>query len=422
MLRTGRHWGWSSVSHHRSQRAASALAHLPEADPGLASLAIWCDLADSDSATSFVSGDRIHIGADFAQLPLHEQIGLLGHHILHIALRHELRLLAMKQRSSAAYAAQIHTLCADAVINTCLIRAGHALPRPAVSLEDVVCKVLPNDLQSDQDPLSQWDMDRLYSYLMACDDQVKTRLDAYIAATEFQPDIRPCAPDPDAQAKDAEWRMRVIRAQQAGGSAGRGIGGVLRQIADLHRSRTPWEHHLRRLLARATSPDPRRSFRRPRSSWIAREAHAIATAQPRPVFEPSTPRQSKRLRIVVGIDTSGSIGRDILGVFAGEVAGIARRTGAETHVLCFDETVYAHHRLEPANIGSFFASLAFRQDGGTSFIDVIAQAEALSPAALVLLTDMNGAFGPPPSTRVIWASHASQTTPPPFGDCVEILR
>ena len=110
----------------RSARAAQAIAHLPEADPALASLSLWCRIADGGTETK-TKGQTVRIGEDFAALPLREQIGALGHHILHIALRHEQRMAAMAQRWGGGFQAETYNLAADAIVNECLERAGHAV-------------------------------------------------------------------------------------------------------------------------------------------------------------------------------------------------------------------------------------------------------------------------------------------------------
>lgn len=422
MRRTGRRRAWIKVSTARSQRAARALAHLPEVDPGLAVLAIWCEMTDTDVVHTCTSGDTIRIGTAFETHPLQEQIGILGHHILHIALRHEVRLLEMQTRLGTHFSTASYTLCADAIINEVLIRARHALPRPAVVLSDLVESVLPETEKTPHDVLSIWDLDRLYLRLTAADEAGQMRLQAYRNRIGFQPDIYPDLPDPDAHQTQSEWRAHLIRAQHAGGSAGRGIGVALRHFTDLTISHTPWEHHLRRLLARALTPYPRRSFRRPRSGWIAREAEAIRAATPAPVFEPSDHKQSLRPRMVIGVDTSGSVSREVLGRFAGEIIGITRKTGAGIHLLCFDEEVYAKQQIYAAGQRIAFDDILFRRDGGTSFVDLMDQAQLLSPSVIVVLTDVMGEFGPAPDTRVIWASPTLVPKPPPFGVVLELIR
>ena len=91
---------------------------------------------------------------------------------------------------------------------------------------------------------------------------------------------------------------------------------------------TPFCLRLRRLLAKAATPDQRATYRRPRSSWIAREAEALRTNRLRPVFEPARQRHSLAPRIVIGMDTSGSVGAGVLSVFIGEVLHLLNRTNA----------------------------------------------------------------------------------------------
>jgi predicted metal-dependent peptidase len=148
----------------------------------------------------------------------------------------------------------------------------------------------------------------------------------------------------------------------------------------------------------------------------------VWTGKPRPAFEPALQRIGHRPRIVVAVDTSGSISSTTLALFASEINGITRKTNAETHILCFDEEVYAHHETTPLTLPNVFEGLTFRRGGGTSFARVLRRADALSPSVIVMLTDGEGHFGQAPAERVIWASPRPLRTAPPFGDCVELVR
>ncbi|WP_227269458.1 vWA domain-containing protein [Roseobacter weihaiensis] len=406
----------------RSTRVTRALAHLPDVDPGLAALALWCDTKDADGPRTITSGDAIHIGTMFQNLPLREQIGVLGHHVLHIAFRHEARQQAMQARFGAQFDPLTYNLCADAIVNECLLRAGHALPRPAVTLSELIADVISDPAEDGKDLLSIWDVDRLYLRLASAGNKKKKKQGDYQAAKAFDSDLEPDNPAADTDQKDAAWQAHLIRAAQTAGAAGRGIGTVLRQLSDIRVSRTPWEHRLRRLLAKAVTDAPRRSYRRPRSAWVAAESDALRRGGPSPVFEPATDRRSIGPRVVVGIDTSGSISPDILSLFAGEVSSITRKSTVETHVLCFDEAVYAHHILTPLTGQNVFETLTFRREGGTSFVEVLSIASRLSPSLIVILSDMLGLHGPAPAAPVVWATPLPARTPPPFGEVIELIR
>jgi predicted metal-dependent peptidase len=137
------------------------------------------------------------------------------------------------------------------------------------------------------------------------------------------------------------------------------------------------------------------------------------------VFEPGRQRQDWRARVVVGLDTSSSIDALTLEMFAAEVDGIAARSGAEVHLLGFDEAVHHEERLR-AGLRGAVQGLTLRSGGGTDYRPVIAHAARLAPSALILLTDLDGPTGPPPPWPVIWAGPEGKCPEPPFGTLVEI--
>jgi predicted metal-dependent peptidase len=401
----------------RSRRAAKAIAHLAESDPALASLALWCDIHDGPDDTR-TQGQTILIGAGFTALPLREQIGMLGHHILHVALRHAGRMDGMRRRLGKSFADQTYNLATDALVNAVLEKAGHALPRPAVTLTTLLSEVLHQDTDR---ALGRWDAERLYIALVTLDGLGQARREAYESKTAFTSDL---GGDGQEEADDAAiaWHAHVTQALQAPGAAGRGIGAVLARVLDLPRVDTPWEVHLRRLLAKAVAEAPRLSYRRPRAGWIAAEAEAGLSRGPTPVFEPGQARNRMRPRIVVGLDSSGSVSDVMLSLFAAEVAGIARRGGAETHLLCFDETVYHHVVLQPGQCEAALTSAEIRRDGGTSFLEVMDAARKIDPSIAVILTDLDGPFGPPPPFDVVWATPQATWSAPPFGKVLSLAR
>lgn len=406
----------------RSARAAHALAHMPEIDPTLAALALWCEMQDGAVDRTYISGDVIHVGAAFPGLPLREQIGLLGHHILHIALRHEYRMQTMRDRFGASFDAGLHNLCSDAVLNECLVRGGHAIPRPSVLLRDLCDLAETEAIDPTVDILSQWDVDKLYFRLKHAPASTVDGLAAYSDEVDFSRDVFMQDATLKTDRNAGDWRAHLIRAAQGAGAAGRGVGKHLRHLADISVSRTPWEHHLRRLLAKAVSQDPRRSYRRPRSKWIAADAEARRYNGPTPVFEPAEMRNTLRPRLVIGLDASSSVSTDVLSMFAAEIIGITQKSNAETHVLVFDDEVFAHRKIEAPNARAAFENMPFRRDGGTSFIDVLDKADALAPSLVVIMTDLAGSFGRQPSAPVLWAATAATDTRPPFGQVLELER
>ncbi len=405
-----------------SARATAALQALTEADPALAALALWCRHRDVDSLAprAETAGSVIRYGPDFAALPAHEQIGLAGHHILHVALQHSDRMAAMEARMGAAFAPDLWQIAADAIVNETILQAGHALPRPALRLTDVL-----KDLrEKTEGGLSEWDCERLYGRLASA--EASRRVRARAQQDGHKPDLR-SAPgndtgdDTGGQGR-AEWRAHLARAMAAGGAAGFGVGVSGGRLADLPTPRVPWEHLLRRLLARATLPRPTIDPLRPARGWLAGAARAQVEARALPPFQPRIRWQGPGARVVLALDCSTSVEEGSLRLLMAEIYGIARRHQAALHLLSFDEVIHHDMALDPATARATLAALDLPQGGGTDFRPVLARAAALAPSALVILSDMDGPCGETrPRFPVIWAAPQPDPPDPPFGKVLSLV-
>lgn len=139
-------------------------------------------------------------------------------------------------------------------------------------------------------------------------------------------------------------------------------------------------------------------------------------------FEPRTARLGRTARIVVGIDCSSSVSRRQLELFAGQVSVIARRTGAETHVLLFDDGVRTRIVLPPGSPRQALAGVDIPQGGGTDFEGFMTEACGLDPSAIVVLTDLEAPLPPPPSVPVIWAVPDEVPARPAYGTVIDLGR
>lgn len=390
-----------------SQRAARALAQLGEVDAALAVLSLWCIHRDGSGATR-TTGDVISYGAAFDPLGLPEQVGVVAHHVLHVALRHSARAAGLAERLGADFDPMLYGLAADGIINETLILAGHAIPRPAVILTDLL-KVADLPAGSGVAALENWDADRLAMALHAAPDRAK-KLRDWAKAKGFVTDLGP--PKPDGKGQTAsDWRNHTLRAFEAGRKAGTGIGRLGAFLADISPETIPWEVHLRGILAQALIERPRLTWRRPSGGWIAR---LDGSATP-PPFEPGRQRMDHRAKIVIAIDTSSSIDPQTLRLFYGETRSIARRTGAEVHLLAFDETVFLQTKLDAAALGD----IPLRRGGGTDFRDVFDKINLIRPSIAVILTDLDAPLPPRPKCLLIWAV-PKPTSTPPYGRLLQI--
>jgi predicted metal-dependent peptidase len=409
------------MSRH-SERASRALRKLAETDPAFAALSLWVAHEDSDAQAlpAWSDGTTIRYGASFGTFSLPEQIGIAAHHILHVAFRHAARREAMGLRFGAAHDRRLFNAAADAVLNEALFRSGYVMPRPCVLLTDLLRESL-GEIAPGDDALARWDAETLYVRLMSAGDKGKARdaaetARAWAARQGFEDDLDAGAPEV-GEDDAAEWRERVTRAMEAGRVAGRGIGTIGHRLADLPETRVPWETVLRRLVTRAVTELPRRSWRRPTGRWLALDAAGQAVP-----FEPSQMRQGRAPRVAVAIDTSSSVDETRLALFAAQVAGIARRTGAETHVLVFDDGVRARRVMRAGQWEPAVTGLDFTRDGGTDFTEVMAEADKLDPAVIVMLTDLDAPLPSRPRAPVIWAVPEAPRATPAWGRVLSLAR
>lgn len=407
-----------------STRAGPALRALAEADPAIAALSLWC--AHRDGAVTATAGETITYGPDFATMPLHEQMGLAAHHILHVALRHSARAAALQARLGPEFDSERFNLAADALINEAVLAGDHALPRPAVRATGLIEQAL-GKVATAQEVMADWDAERLYFALRGQGGDGAARegaAQAYAQAQGFAADLEQeaGAPQPGREVQDAaRWRQHMTRAMDAGRAAGRGIGRIGHRLADLAGPYTPWEQMLRRLLTQAVMQAPRQNPARPSRRWIAAAAQAQRTGTLTPGFEPGQYPRSEVPRIAIGMDASSSIDDARLAMFWSEVTGIARRMRAELHLMVFDDAVRHRARIDPTDSHVPLPDLP--RGGGTAFMPVIAEAQALGAAALVVFTDLEGDAGPAPrGMPVIWALPEAGSTLPPFGRLIDLSR
>jgi hypothetical protein len=432
-----------------SARATVALQRLAEIDPAFAALSLWIDHRDADGgapdetkldgdpeAPAWTDGRTVWYGPAFEALPADCQVGVAAHQILHVALRHPARDRALRARLGPKLEPRLFNIAADALVNETLIAAGYALPRPCITLTPLQAFVLKDDTPAAQ-ALGKWDAESLTLALMEAQPKGRTAAkgsgEAPHSADAAEVEARRAAFAPDIEAsgeggegpareaeEDAEWRQRFARAMEEGRLAGRGIGALGFRIGDLPRSGVPWERHLRHLVTRALLDEPRPDWARPSRRWTGMEAQARAAGRAAPVYEPGRTRDRTVPRIAIGLDASSSVDDTRLGMLLGQVAGIARRGGAELHLMVFDEAVRSTARVPLAGAEEALARTDLARGGGTDFADLFDKAAALAPSLLVVLTDLDAPLPPRPAMPVLWAVPETPARSPSYGHVVDL--
>ncbi len=432
---------------HRGTRAVQRMV---EYAPSTGGLALWvhhrdvpADAGATDEAAAIATdGHTIHYGPGFEALPMAEQVGLVAHEVLHIALRHVQRRSDL-QSLLGDVDAQLYNLCADAIVNSALNHLGWLrLPAESVGLDRLLRHTLAIDAPVEA-LLLAWDVETLYRALddrpppqggrrqadgrragrsgstgdsapsagsSRADGPRSQRARELAAGTDA--DLLPQPADqspPEQEAEQARtWAQRILRAH--GGDGPHSMLRVL--LADTPQTRTPWEQVLRRQLARSLAPQPGIAWSRPSRSYLANQGRCGPGR--RMPFEPGTSATKAVPRVVLVVDVSGSIDDGLVGRFGAEVESIARRLGAGLVLVTGDERVLSVQRFEPGRVS--LQGMALHGTGGTDFTPLLEEADRHAPDITVVLTDLDGPARHRPRSPVLWAVPAAHAAAvPPFG-------
>jgi predicted metal-dependent peptidase len=436
---------------HRGTRAVQRLV---EFSPATGGLALWVrhhDLRPDEKGPPIATdGNTLRYGPGFEAFDLPLQAGMIAHAVLHVALRHPQRYLALRSLLGDVDLRLFNT-CADAIVNSTLSHLTWLrLPERVVMLERLLADTLDID-QPVEKSLLEWDVERLYR---AIDDRrtpdrssgrrqtgnARTALAQSGASAAHEADspadqdgrrsdgprsararalgagtpvdLIPDAANPELPEAAAdqirEWGERVLRAH-----ASDGVHSMLRTlIADLPRTRTPWEQVLRAQLARSLSPKPAPSWSRPSRSYIANQGRCGPNR--RMPWEPGASGTRPVPRLALMVDVSGSIEDGLMARFAREIEAITRRLEADMLLVIGDDQVRRVERFAPGRTD--LRNIEFNGGGGTDFTPLLEEADRYRPDIGVVLTDLEGPARFKPRWPVIWAvPEAHAATVQPFG-------
>lgn len=176
-----------------------------------------------------------------------------------------------------------------------------------------------------------------------------------------------------ALAKDIDQALR-----QGALLAGRMKGNVPREITDALASKVDWREVLRDFLTSTCTDRDESTWRRPSRRWVSQD-----------VYMPSS-ISTKAGRIVVGVDTSGSIRAEDIGQFLGEVKAICQSIRPDgVDLLYWDTQVCQHEKYDADTIDGLMQSTKPAGGGGTSpqCIPDHIKAHKIEAECAVVLTD-----------------------------------
>jgi predicted metal-dependent peptidase len=210
----------------------------------------------------------------------------------------------------------------------------------------------------------------------------------------------------------AQWDTAVAAGIAAAKAMGKLPAELQRALTDTLAPKVDWREHIKSLFARKVGSGTF-DWSRPDRRLITRDIYAPG----RSGYGAGT--------VVVGIDTSGSVGSKELDMFMAEVSGILEDIRPKRLVMIWCDAKV--HRIDECEDISDLNTIRHKGapgGGGTSFIPVFdaINKEGLEPEALVYLTDGLGSFpNVAPSYPVIWGN-IYKGSKYPWGDVVDIPK
>ena len=427
----------------------SAIEHLP----GLASLALWCNFADTDEdAIAFTDGQTIYAGSGYENFSDKERRFICLHEILHVALQHPNRFLTL-EKQDFGFNPQLLNLAADAIINKALENlTGLTTPTGAWTLERIwtaleksedenqpgnsnsqnvapshysfgaasQSRKIGNLTKAEFAFAGRWSCEELYYFLKTQAQKSVCLLRVLISEYEKDSlggDLRgsnemigvgelkngqklfagTSSSDNKTDESD-DWRQRLTL-----------IRGTMpelfqRLVGEIPQTETPWENILRSLVQTVFQEETVKNYSRPSRRWLALENEYPKLAGVSLPFSPDAMKK-RGSRLAVALDTSGSINKGLLGRFLAEIAALCELNQRNLILIIGDAKVHQIAEIDWRDAGRELASLSYTGGGGTDFRPLIEAAAEFAPDALIYLTDLFGETGDAPFFPVIWATH-----------------
>lgn len=207
---------------------------------------------------------------------------------------------------------------------------------------------------------------------------------------------------------------RAIRQGQiAAKKAGIGAGGLDRELEELLEPKVDWREVLREFVKSICSAKDASSWRRVNRRFLSGD-----------VYMPTLIGERVG-HIVIGVDTSGSIGVRELSDFLSEVKGIADEVHPEkVDLLYWDSEVAGHEEYDEATVANIVSSTKPKGGGGTSpscVTDYI-KSKGLKPECVVMLTDgyVGSDWGGEWPCQVLWCIVGGNDAIAPVGKTIHI--
>lgn len=202
-------------------------------------------------------------------------------------------------------------------------------------------------------------------------------------------------------------KVAITQAAQAAKIAGKLPGDLARMVAATITPKVDWRAVLREFVETSSRSD---------YTWTRPNRRYLSAG----FYLPSLDAIDQIGRVVVAVDTSGSVGDDDLRQFAGEISAILDCFDCTVSVFYADTAIRHQEEFTRADLP---LRLQAKGGGGTRFRPVFDHLtrEGEAPACLIYLTDLEGNTDfPAPDYPVLWIVPPGTTARAAFGQVVEM--
>jgi len=390
------------------QKLRKARAGLILDQPFFGALALRMNLhADPSIKTAVTDGRQLRYNPDFVRaLDLGGLKAVLAHEVMHAANGHPWRRDARDAKG--------WNEATDYAINGLLKDAGFTLPPEALhdpNLADKAAEQIYTILraaQGDQPDSGQGDQPGAQPGDQPGDGDGDGQGDGTpdpggMGAVEDGPEG---TGTPDAKEAEADWKVATLQAANAAKMMGHLPAGIARLIEEILTPAVDWRIVLAEFVTRSARNDY--DWTRPSRRYLN-----SGIVLPGLVSDELPP-------IVIGVDTSGSIGEAELPAFAAEISAVLAAYNTTAHVVYCDAKVHGHDEYTRDDLP---IELHPAGGGGTDFRPVFdwVKAKQIEPACLIYLTDLMGKFpDTEPDYPTLWITTRKPSSPVPFGEVVEL--
>jgi len=276
-------------------------------------------------------------------------IACLCHELLHLALLH---LVRGGRRSQLKF-----NVAADLTVNTILIKNRYELLRgilkPNAKNQFVILGKIINNIDEKS-------AEEIYDELPEIPEEKRN---VYIGFDNHNTNSNPKdgkgepLTEAELQELETEWFNKVETAMVLAQQRGNLPAGLERYVDGLKKAEINWKVVLRRFIQQTIPTD---------YSWNRPSKKSVACG----CYLPSTTKE--KVNIVVGIDTSGSIGDEELTKFLSEIIGIAKsfKEVIDMKIMFHDVKVHAEYLIRNGSIPQIMA-MKPKGGGGTSHRELL---------------------------------------------------